>query len=430
MIYLVLIIYFFVLYNAIGYSIRMENSVKVIFLFALFATVYYIGIPIEMLIRGSSLGAYGLVINERTQLIIFSMGILSIVGFSIGYLLSGFRVNEIYPEMGSAFNKFKLSILIVGLIFIILLFGLFHESLLTSASSYAGNALETYINPLYAYLKEMLFYCLAFFISIYGIGNMKRKLVAFILTFILIFFGFLTSDKDPLLIAVLGWGIPFFYGLTRLKLQKVRVYFLVFFLATFLIPLSTLFFSVYRADHPSAFLNRLKMNGLYIYSDAAGPMESLVEAIDDPNIELKLGSTYYWGFIGWIPKSIWPNRPLDLSEKFAKEKIKNCQPGQGLGFSLLTEAYINFGVAGALIQYFVIGLLIGLMGKLFQWIFREPISSFVFFIWMSYSIAIMHRGPFNLPSTYLRFVLPILSCYYLSYFSIIIWEKWKAKKIV
>jgi len=430
MIYLLIIVLLLAIYQAFDYSIRSEDSIKVIVLFVLFAFVYYLGIIFEMQIKGTSIGAFGIIINERVRLIILSMGILSIAGFSSGYLVSGFKFKDSLKSDLLFSDILVVTVVVLTSISGILLFVVFTDSILNSSSSYSGNFTETYSNPVYAFLKEIFTYGLAILISVLANGSRNRKLIALVPTIILIVFGMITSDKDPILLSVLGWGVAFFYRLTQLRLQTKRTYFITLILMSLIIPALSLLFSMYRTDAIKEFSKQLGINGLYTYFDASGPYESLVSVIEDPNIHFEYGKTYYWGFIGWIPKSVWQGRPLDLSESYAKEKIRNWQPGQGLGYSLLAEAYKNFGVAGALIQYFMIGLLFGFFGKLFMWLFKNKSEvGYLFYIWLAYNLAIMHRGPFNLPSSFIRFLLPFL----LSYWSLDIlfqfYARWRSKRV-
>ena len=423
MMYILILLSLVVIHFVFDFSIKKEGSVKVLYLFVTFAFIYYLGLPFELILKGTSFGPSGF-ISDRVLSIIISMGVLSLVGFLLGFYSSGFKMS-IVDSLNV--NKNKLLFVSVILLFIvsgIALITIFRDSLLSSSTSYSGNFTETYNSPFYAYAKEVFFTSIAILITLLNLKGRWYLLGAILLSCLLIVFSIYTRDKDPLLLFVLSWALFFFQSLTRMRIQRVLTYWVLFILMVFTIPTLSLLFGLNRGGVVSAFANQIEMNGIYKNFDATGPLVSLVELIEEPNVKFEYGKSYYWGFIGWIPKSIWPNRPLDLSEAYAKEKISNWQPGQGLGYSLMTEAYKNFGVAGAVIQYFFIGLLLGLLGRFHQWLFKEPVASAVFFIWMSYSIAIMHRGPFNLPSTYLRFVLPIFLLYYSIYGSLYIWKRW------
>ncbi len=120
-------------------------------------------------------------------------------------------------------------------------------------------------------------------------------------------------------------------------------------------------FNLYRTRMPFVdVIDRMSLSSIsFTRLDPAGPMHSLASIIGDDSLQLKYGSTYINSLGVLIPKVIWPDRPLDLSEEFAKEYISDWSEGQGFGYSPLAEAYVNFSIPGALIQFFFFGLLIG-----------------------------------------------------------------------
>ena len=70
-------------------------------------------------------------------------------------------------------------------------------------------------------------------------------------------------------------------------------------------------------------------------------------------------------------------------------------PGQGMGYSLLGESYLNFGFFGAFFQYFLIGFL---WGKTWNF-FKNKFSKINYNLWLSiyyvfgfYILLVMHRA--------------------------------------
>jgi hypothetical protein len=71
------------------------------------------------------------------------------------------------------------------------------------------------------------------------------------------------------------------------------------------------------------------------------------------------GVTYWNSLLILIPKSIYPSRPESSAEWFVKRFYpSNYRKGQGTAFSMVGEAWLNFG---SLIGPFMIGSLIGLI---------------------------------------------------------------------
>ena len=74
------------------------------------------------------------------------------------------------------------------------------------------------------------------------------------------------------------------------------------------------------------------------------------------------GDTYGYLLYGWIPRAIWPDKPLAMESSitFAIDygllmESQRDTTRQGVGF--LTEAYANFGILGVPIVMFIIGCL-------------------------------------------------------------------------
>ncbi len=413
--YFFIVSFFVILITGYYFFRKYEKGISVFFIFSLFASIYYMGIPIELILFNTSFVNRGMVLSQNHIESIMLMSILSIIGFGVGYYLSGYRLMPINTGKAAAkAHTTTRSIYFLAISVVIVMFALFSEELRNSFLSYKGNFTTTYNNSFYAYSKEILFCSVSVVIVFLSNKKFIYKIIAIVLTLVLMVFGIFSSDKDPVLMAIIAWGVFFIRKIVEYNLNKIRIYIVLFLLAMIIIPLSSTYFSFYRSGDLFR-MEVIKKNGLYRLFESVGPMNSLIMVLDINDLEYQWGRTYTSGFINWIPKSIWTERPMDLSEKFAKEKIKDWEPGQGLGFSLLAEAYINFGVLGAFIQYLMIGLMIGGFGYFTRWIFKWEQTLFadsIFFIWVVYTLVIIHRGPFNIPSTYIRFILPFIFYYF------------------
>lgn len=412
--YFLIIVFFAILIKGISQFVRLEKGVSIFFIFSLFAFIYYLGVPFELIFLDTLIVNTNMIIPLNFIELIIVMGILCIVGFGVGYYLSGYRLKIDNNTGDNCFLRVRgVYFLVISVIIAISV--LFFNELKNSFSSYSGNYITTYSNPLYAYLKEVLFFSVSVMIVLLSIKRKLSKGFAILLTFGLIIFGVLSNDRDPILLAVIAWGVYFVRVFVKYKLNTVRTYLILFLMMILLIPVGSTFFSLYRGGGASMvdFINK---NGLYRMSDGVGPLKSLSEALTLKDEDREWGITYISGFVNWIPKSIWVNRPMDLSEKFARENILEWEPGKGLGYSLLAEAYQNFGTLGALIQYIMIGLIIGGLGWLTRWIFKRKHPMYaetIFFIWLVYTLVIMHRGSFNIPSSYIRYILPFIFYYFI-----------------
>ena len=158
--------------------------------------------------------------------------------------------------------------------------------------------------------------------------------------------------------------------------------------------------------------------GVFRFTDPAGPMHVFfVLVIDNENFSYQFGKTYLNAFYNWIPKFIWADRWLDPAETVARENISNWSEGQGMGYSLLGESYLNFNYLGAFIQYFMIGYL---WGKIWNF-FKRKISKINYHIWLSiyytlgvYILFVMHRAFFA--SIFKQLIIILIPMYLVTVF--------------
>lgn len=67
------------------------------------------------------------------------------------------------------------------------------------------------------------------------------------------------------------------------------------------------------------------------------------------------GESYVRAFLSTIPRQLWPDRPLPISNHFSN---LYANTGEGLGFSFNLEAYVNFGAPGVLLAMAVLGFFV------------------------------------------------------------------------
>lgn len=89
------------------------------------------------------------------------------------------------------------------------------------------------------------------------------------------------------------------------------------------------------------------------------------------NIPYYGGESYGYLLYGWIPRAIWPDKPMasEANIMFALDYgllIDSQRDTTRMGVGFLTEAYANFGVEGVLGVMFLIGCLFGVAGTVFN----------------------------------------------------------------
>lgn len=412
----VVVFLYFVLYGTIVIrSSKSEASFSSLTIFGLGAFLYYVAIPLEMSLRGLDhfvLSGEAISVTPDIQLKIASLGTMALLGFALGYHASGFNPFEATNEGPLSAPKGKGERvpthvwLVTGTSVIWLL--IFYRSELAAISTYQGHYTVSYSSPLFSLLGEFAVLGVALSASILICRDTNRRpLLGLALAAPIFAWSVYSSDKDPILIGALAVG-------SRFLVQSGKHYARTLagvVLTVVLSGPSLQIFSTYRAD---LFLtgDALRFDGLMLDRDPTGPLVSLVETIDAKNLRFRYGTTLADSVILLVPKAIWPDRPMDLSEQFIRDRMNNSwQPGMGMGYSLLAESYLNFGWLGPLLQYGLLGLAWGYGWKLVQRNFLQVGVAY----WRAtyctvafYTLLIMHRAPSSFPVKHTLMIVLVL----------------------
>lgn len=379
----ILIIAIFLLVSIL--SIRLcrerEGLYSTVFFFSIGAAIYFISLPVEMIIKNASEFPIDLsydisiAVEQSVYYKISFMGIMAVVGFTFGHILSGFRSKSpdsinLLPDIAGnkgrnkLFEKAIFLFLIGTLLTLLLIFPSFLPSMHKSYSS----AYDTkYHNPLPMFIYELFYIANAIFATAL---ILKRRFFCSVVGALLFVVNFLltinTYIKAPAVVAILGCGYCYFFLAKNKKAAMFSVLAGILIILFVLVPL----FSASR--HPVAgqtfvrpfelLANNFRVS--FINTDAGGPMAVTVMAVNKES-PLMLGETYVRGLSLFIPRFLWPNRPLDIAESFARNNMINWKPGQGLGFGPIAEGYINFGTYACFIEFFLFGLLWGTLWRVF-----------------------------------------------------------------
>jgi hypothetical protein len=225
-----------------------------------------------------------------------------------------------------------------GLIFIISSF--YSQDILSVLGGYDSKIETNYNSSIFSYLMSILL-LFASFLSSYLIINTNRPMpISFIWISIFIILSFLTYTKQPFIFAAICVFCALSHYRTISPLVSMAWIFGISLLSLFfVIPM----FASYRGTNEIDFSVSIGASSTVISSDALGPFGVTIYAFAD-YVQVT-GHPLWQSFILWIPRSIWSSRPLDLAEDFARTMISDWQPGYGMAFSPLAEAYARGGWA-------------------------------------------------------------------------------------
>lgn len=399
----------------IGGIYRFRNSEGLISTFSVFGITgffYYLAVPIECAITGNDYIALGDNNNnpllDNTKIAIAFMSVLALTGFYFGLKLSKFSYVVNLDRTNYHDKTTPKGIVFLILFSFIILVSLFSNKIVLSGT-YEGNVDTSYNNPFYTLLVDWFVLSCSIICGASIIKNNYVNYVSILYSIPGFYWGIYASTKDQMLIAALGL-LTYFTVANPIK--NILLLILGFIFLILIAPLGLLWFSLYRSGivvNKEALISVLE-KGIIRNTDPSGPI-AIFNDLYNSNIELKFGATYIDTFYLLIPKFIWVDRPLDIAEKYAQETLKYWLPGQGLGYSLLIEGYLNFSFLGVFLQYFVIGLLWGvtwshvknIVVKISVYVWFSLYTIFGFFL-----LIIIHRSPFSGTPKQMFLTLPIL----------------------
>ena len=121
---------------------------------------------------------------------------------------------------------------------------------------------------------------------------------------------------------------------------------------------------VYRGDFSQA-LARLEAQGELVFAAAVGgselshPFITAGEVLREREAGELAGQSILNGIAACLPRGLYPDRPLYLSEQFVRSNYADlAERGGGAAFSLVAESWLNFGT---LVGPLVFGLAMGLL---------------------------------------------------------------------
>lgn len=386
-----------------------EQGLGTVFIFGMSAFIYNLAIPVESVLTLHFWG-HPYMFREEWMVQAAAMGLLALIGFSLGLYMSGFRLKlenwncPLEKDTGRPGAKGNIGIWLLFIIAIAII-GTYFRPLLPELSSYYGNYTTLNLNPIFAYFLKISVLC-AGIISAYNLFLGRRALISIIGIGAIILWGIYSSNKDPILVGLVSCSAYSYRMQISSRISSVVVGVL---LVIALAGIGPLIFSLYRAGVEISLFAAFS-RGVFLRSDPIGPFSTLISTFDsDPPIQV--GISYLQSTISWIPRFMWPLKPLSMSQAYAQMYIPDWQSGRGIGFSLLAESYINFRQVGPLIQYSLIGFAWGMGWRLMRKYksIDDTIYKSIYVVVGFYILIIMHRGDTTLIVTQVvQSIIPIV----------------------
>lgn len=350
-----------------------EGLYSTSFLFCLGAFIYFMSIPIEHFSTGIQITSdyVDVEAGSAVYLKVFLIGLASVLAFTIGMNVSGFKSrvpDKEHIDKGRGVKVFESALWILWAVLIGIIAVFYHGFIAEIRQSYTASYTAQYANPLPTLICQIV--ALINAILMVFLGMRKSALPIFIAVCLFafnIYLTFLFNEKSPGAIALIGVGYLYFFWVRDKRLAIAGALVGVLMALFVLKPLYNIL-SENIPTQDSVFTQLAHMRPSFTVLDSAGPMAATLYLLDKDEAQ-----TYGMGLLKsvglLVPRALWPERPMDPSEVFAQKMMVGWQPGMGMGYSPIIEAYMNFGLWLSFLEFLIFGLLWGWMWRGFMRVF-------------------------------------------------------------
>jgi hypothetical protein len=302
------------------------------------------------------------------------LSLLSLIFIFIGFFLST------YAPIFSVNNKLKLKLFSLNskmliYLFILIDYLIYIYLVITGhATGIIGHLDATKAVPatvLYLSLLSGWSGPLSLLLLNYDIENGLKKYDAYIFIFVnAVFYLFVSFTRYPLIILIIG-SVYLLYLKNVYRISKLFFRLFITFIVTTFVLFFYGYFRSFGLQHFSynQMLLVLKPNH-FIYSlDFPIVYEYFLRTIQSlgKTLPYVYGLSLYKVFLIFLPRSVFPSKPLDPSiimMKHLSPHLYNLGISAGNGF--VGESYMNFGLLGIILFGLIFGFLIGYIEKLFS----------------------------------------------------------------
>jgi oligosaccharide repeat unit polymerase len=322
-------------------------------------------------------------VSGEILLIYYVSVLVGLVGFSLGYFkdLSLWRWRALQRPLVVDEKRFRfflfLLTVILTLVFLPEVIGAFDPG---QTSSYATSALSSRLAAREDVAAGVLRYLqfeipIVFIVASLVLFSRKNVLTRFASTALLLLYvtvGTLSGSRGTLITIVLLALIYRHYRVKRLSIGIVLIPAIILYIFANTLPF------VRYTDDPRLMLEetqrRLSSDLTFlspIYSgEFAGPpmnLMTLIGGIEGGKASFTFGFSILTELLVWVPRPIFPNRPLPLSESFMSLFYPEVYArGGGFGFFIVMEGYWALGVLGVFILMLFFGICLSIAQRLVQ----------------------------------------------------------------
>ena len=266
-------------------------------------------------------------------------------GFSVGQMIMNVKFDKYHSRQHSARRPltFNLIVLICSIFVMIMLIHL--SGINPFDFTLSRYAKVSHLTKGWVYLNLLLLGWLAYFIC--SLRQLKRraKIIFFIAFALYIIIHFSLGDRRELSYVFLLLFLV--YAQQHKIILSIKNLIFIIFLVV-----AVCSWGIIREHgiNPATLID----------SEIFHSFQTVVYYVTNPGSwDLKYGETYLRFPLYFVPRFLWPQKPVSLNAEFAS----SVEHGGGTAFTFTTEAYINFGIIGPFLFFLFLSVLLSYLVK-------------------------------------------------------------------
>lgn len=247
----------------------------------------------------------------------------------------------------------------------------------------------------------VMFSLLCLFLYKSNVSSFKK--IIFLIIFLIIF-QYLSANISGARRDIIKLLLIFCFFLSLIIQRKTLIFFVI------ILTISSFFFillTTYVRTSKLGVFDNLDFNffisfyEFISYYDFMSAFDNLIFIVS--NEDFLYGKTLFKIFVAWIPREIWPTKPLDTTILIDQLRVNNFVGGTSFSVTLLGEIYWNFSWIGL----FIFSYLIGVFAKNLDLTRKNELTDMqlIVFASLNYLIFVMWRG--GISTSIINFLLNI-----------------------
>ncbi len=344
--------------------------------------------------------------NEYSNSVIIQFSVVCIIGyisFIFGYKYCNPLAKQIHYGNNQNFKIHKLLLfftIIVSLLnykYVISLINPFAASAYTDRIAKLADVSD--FNGVASNFNDLTFLLIYLVLFYKSILNKKFNLLILIIGFLLLLTSIMSGSKSVVIFYVSLVLIIHNYNGNKINFKVLFPLFIVVYVFSIMIShvRNTTLLLEMLSNSKDLILDNILILSPFNSGELIVPknLMKIIDSINKGEVSYSYGINILNDLFSFIPKFIWPDRPLNTSLYYAKTFFPSeFEKGLGFGNFILTEGYLSFGIIGVFIEMFIFGFFLKTAYFFFRNRQDSPLYIYMYVIFFQFFILYSVRTGF------------------------------------